>query len=782
MNKYTGKPRVLSYVNSSLTATTCKTTSTEHTVCNSSDDTTAMELTACLGLETERCTFSNWSTETTRVFGTENTSKMDLTFGHEIGINAHVRNANTHVFPSQLQSALNTVTGVGNETKFFSGDDDTADMEFTACLTSNLAQLKCGVTAESPKPEDVNCQRSLVPSSATPYDITQCIDADMEITLCNINNKSQPNSTSPVPIVDSRAFLKKLTCGNSSSSQNTTQNNICNPLDVERNGDGIASFKIDAQAFLNKLKGTSSTREGSNIQDTDIPTRERKTTEGSEDMEFTACLNQISSDVCHEELNLIQPSYQKILDSTSPAPVVDSGSFLKKLTCGNISSSQNTTQNNICNPLDVERNEDGIASFKIDAQAFLNKLKGTSSTREGSNIQDTEIPTRERNTTEGSEDMEFTACLNQISSDVCHEELHSTQPNYQKILETEVLVDDTSNKKAPEHIPPDPEQTHIFHHEEENMEFTSCISGTLKEASRVEEQTSPVTDKTKVFSSEENMEFTACFGGTLKSNDFLSEDVSILGDKSKIFDSVENDNMEFTTCLDTAAGYTTIAEKDNANFSGNALIIESESKMEGVQVMSGKLSTEKTFPDNDFDNGREAGNTATLEEHSEGLKPRKRAHPNSDANTFKNGCGPIDYNRNANEESQKELSLIIDKSKGVDGPKDNTNNTKRDKNWEDTKTSEEIEPDLPSPVPEEVTGLKGLMNKVKKARKSIGSGETTCVFTSEMTLAQMDLTTCIGGNDLHGSSEKSPVKQEKNLQVRKFLFRYFEVFSPKNKL
>ena len=74
------------------------------------------------------------------------------------------------------------------------------------------------------------------------------------------------------------------------------------------------------------------------------------------------------------------------------------------------------------------------------------------------------------------------------------------------------------------------------------------------------------------------------------------------------------------------------------------------------------------------------------------------------------------------------------------------------------------------------------MNKVKKARKSIGSGETTCVFTSEMTLAQMDLTTCIGGNDLHGSSEKSPVKQEKNLQVRKFLFRYFEVFSPKNKL
>ena len=503
-------------------------------MCNSSDDTTAMELTACLGRETERCTFNNWSTETTRVFGTENTSKMDLTFGHEIGINAHVRNANTHVFASQLQSALNTVTEVGNKTKVFSGDDDTADMEFTACLTSNLAQLKCGVTTESPKPEDVNYRRSLVPSSATAHDTTKCIDADMEITLCNINSKSQPNSTSPVPIVDSRAFLKKLTCDNSSSSQNTSQNNICNPLDVERNEDGIASFKIDAQAFLNKLKGTSSTREGSNIRDTDIPTRERKTTEGSEDMEFTACLNQISSDVCHEELDSIQPSYQQILDSTSPAPAVDSGAFLKKLTCDNIPSSQNSTQNNICNPLDVERNEDGIASFKIDAQAFLNKLKGTSSTREGSNIQDTEIPTRERNTTEGSEDMEFTACLNQISSDVCHEELQSTQPNYQKILETEVLVDDTSNKKAPEHIPPDPEQTHIFHHEDEDMEFTSCISGTLNGASRVEEQTSPVTDKTKVFSSEENMEFTACFGGTLKSNAFLSEDVSILGDKTKI--------------------------------------------------------------------------------------------------------------------------------------------------------------------------------------------------------------------------------------------------------
>ena len=365
MNKYTGKPHVSSYVNSSMTATMCKTTSTDHPVCNSSNDTTAMELTACLGRETERCTFNNWSTETTRVFGTENTSKMDLTFGHEIGINAHVRNVNTHVFASQLQLALNTVTEVGNKTKVFSGDDDTADMEFTACLTSSLAQLKCGITAESPKPEDVNCQRSLVPSSTTPHDTTKCIDADMEITLCNINSKNQPNSTSPVPIVDSQAFLKKLTCGNSSSSQNTTQ---CNHLDVERNEDGTISFKIDAQAFLNKLKGTSSTREGSNIQDTDIPTRERKTTEGSEDMEFTACLNQISSDMCHEELNSIQPSYQKILNSTSPASVVDSGASLKKLTCGSISSSQNTTQNNIWNPLDVERSEDGIASFKIDAQ------------------------------------------------------------------------------------------------------------------------------------------------------------------------------------------------------------------------------------------------------------------------------------------------------------------------------------------------------------------------------------------------------------------------------
>ena len=628
MNKYTGRPHVSSYVNNSVTATICKTKSTDHIVCNSSDDTTVMELTACIGRETER--FNKWSTETTRVFGTQNTSKMDLTSGHDIGINVHVRNANDHVFASQLQSALNTVAEIENKTKVFGGDDDTADMEFTACLTSNLAQLKCGVTGESPNPEDMNCKSSLVQSCATPLDTTKRIDADMEITLCNINTKSQPNSTSPLPMVDSQAFLKKLTCGNISSSQNNT----CNRLDVEGNEDGIASFKIDSQAFLNKLKGGSSAKE-SNIQDTDVPTRERKTTEGSEDMEFTACLNQISSDMCHEELVSTQPSDQKIL-GTKPV---------------NISAAQ-------------------------------------------------------------------------------------------------VLVADISNKKASEHVALNSEQTHIFHPEEENMEFTACISGTLKEASHVEEQTSPEADKTKVFSSEENMEFTACFGGSLKSNASLSEDVSISGDRTKIFDSVEKDNMEFTTCIDTVARYTTVPDKDGPNLNENAMIFESDRRIEGVQVLAGKLSTEETS--NGFDNGREAGSTAIPEEHSKGLKPRKRAHPHSDANTVP---------------SLTEHSPIIDERTGLDS---NETNTECDENSEDMKTSKEIESDLPSPVPEEVTGLKGLMNKVKKARKSIGSGETTCVFTAEMTLAQMDLTTCIGGNDLYGSSEKSPVKQKKDIQVRIF--------------
>ena len=653
MNKYTGRPHVSSYINSSVTATTCITTVTDRIVCNMSDDTTAMELTSCLGREAERSQFNNWSTETTRVFGTENTSKMDLTSAHGIGISAHVRNSNTDMFASQLQSALNTIAEVGNKTKVFSGDDDTADMEFTACLTSNLAQLKYDVTGESPNPEDVNSERPLVQSWLTARDTTKCIDTDMEITLCNINMKGQRNCTSPLPMVDSRAFLKKLACGNNiSSSQIITQSNICNRLDAERNEDGTATFKIDAQAFLNKLKGASSTREGDNIWNTDVRTRERKTTEGSEDMEFTACLNQICSDVCHEEHVSTQPSYQKILD---------------------------TGQENI--------------------------------------------------------------------------------------TATEVFVDDMSNKKAPEHISLNSEETRIFHPEEENMEFTACISGTLKETSYFEEETLPVADKTKVFNSEENMEFTACFDGTLKSKASLSEDVSILGDRTKIFDSVETNNMELTTCVDGTATDTTVTAQDDTNFNENALIFESNRRIEGVQVTTGKLSTEETFPGNDFDN-QQAESTTIPEEHSKGSKPRKRSHPNSDANTVQSRCLPIDYNTNAEEESQTILSAIIDGLKGLDGPKDNTNNAKRNENLENQKISEEIEHDIPIPVPEEVTGLKGLMTKVKKARKSIGPGETTCVFTSEMALAEMDLTTCIGGNDSYGSLEKSPAKQENGIQVR----------------
>ena len=205
VNKYSGLPHVTpaTGVSSSVTNTHCSGATANHTIIYGNTDAAAMEMTISLGGVADQSAYINWSTETTRVFGTGNTSRMDET------VVGTFKNSNTHPskqFTSALQSALNTVAKVEGQTRIFSGDEDTADMEFTACLTSNLGPFKTQSSLNATSP----------PVSSSPGDVTKHIDADMEFTLCNINVKPLPVTSeiaSPATKVDSQAFLKKLIGG-----------------------------------------------------------------------------------------------------------------------------------------------------------------------------------------------------------------------------------------------------------------------------------------------------------------------------------------------------------------------------------------------------------------------------------------------------------------------------------------------------------------------------------------------------------------------------------------
>ena len=684
VNKYTGLPH-MNGVSNSVTTTHCSSATANRTIICGNTETAAMEMTVGTGGIADQSAYKNWSTETTRVFGTGNTSRIDSTFvtGTEAVRNSNHQSSSQHL-ASQLHSALNTVAMVERQTRIFSADEDTADMEFTACLTSNLGPLKLS------QPAGDNVTSPPV-SSTGPRDVTKYFDADMEFTLCNISIKNQAadieTRASPSAKVDSQAFVKKLTSRNNLLSQNETkQNNIKNTEETvnEKKGN-TSSFKIDAQAFLSKLMTSAPAETKILSQNVDAPSRERTTTEGSEDMEFTACINQIGNGI---------------------SPVSEAALLPEEKT-------------RICEP--------------------------------------------------DQENMEFTTCLDQTTKDVNNAKPHTEEHSPPICGKTKIFNSNEDNMgfttcisqtlkavtlpHTEEHSPPVADKTKIFNSNEEHMEFTTCINQnqTMKDATSItihtEEQSPPMADKTKIFNSnEQHMEFTACITDTMKSvtvAQVTKANSTTIADQTKIF---EEDNMEFTTCFaQEKSGESTTDNVKEGIISKTPETIGVNQDDEDTEVILAK----SILPEN-TNNKMDLLNKQAIEctSDTEGIvKSRKRSHPNMDAEVYADRLQDQASDSKSNVMTPNEITESINM------------------------ISEETEPKLPdSPVREQevTTGLKGLMSKVKKARKSIGHGETASIFNDDVPLAQMDLTTCTGGIDSRENTAKILSLKERQSRVRYF--------------
>ncbi len=254
-------------------------------------------------------------------------------------------------------------------------------------------------------------------------------------------------------------------------------------------------------------------------------------------------------DLIRSETNLLGHQPNVRLDTTSEKSdisqeKIDSNLFLKKL--GNGKTCRSRTEDISTGPSQGD---------KINAKSFLSRF--TSGTSAGVE-QPEEVATRPRTTTEGSEEMEFTACVEQLVSGV--------QP-VSEVVSNEKISTSEKNKFSP---PVTAEkdvtsnfqefgQTRIFSENDGNMELTSCISDVLRRREReltmggndeifhhLQEEKEiffsyqKTLDKSKMFEMGENMEMTQCLTDQGISDGTSARDM----EKTTLFETGEN--MEIT--------------------------------------------------------------------------------------------------------------------------------------------------------------------------------------------------------------------------------------------
>ncbi len=416
-----------------------------------------MEMTTCVGagLANNKSMFKNWSTETTRVF---DTSAMEMTeaIGQE------------NKLSSELQSALREV--VADRTRMFSGEEETAEMEFTACLTNTVNPIQVNLNDQ----QTLNAADAPTPSP-----------------------KLEDNLGSNPPLVDSQAFLQKLGFGSQvgvpQMPMTATQN--VSKLETFPEVQESPSVKIDAQSFLSKMMQSKPPVTEAAIKKPS-PVRDRTFTQGSDEMEFTACLTNTNlQDV--QNIGDTQGKRTESLDSAlhvvTPYPDTDP--------------------------------DDSVVSFKFKPDATI------------------ALP--------GGEDMEFTTCLTGIQS-----------VGERQNVTASTKTDDSGISFKP--------NATIMMPQGEDMEFTTCLRGTQAVGETLSVGPSTKGNTTVHFESDTSwqMEFTACVDvprtvhsklpvlPTNNTGDAHSIGDRITGSSSHISqEGIEspsreiNDQMEFTSCV-----------------------------------------------------------------------------------------------------------------------------------------------------------------------------------------------------------------------------------------
>ena len=401
-----------------------------------SDDTGAMEMTACIGagLVNNKSMFKNWSTDTTRVF---DTSSMEMTqvVGQEDKLS------------SELKSALKEV--VADRTRMFSGDEETAEMEFTACLTNTVNQIQVNQNSN---------QRQ------------QCGDAPTPVVAGSMPSSKQDDIPTCNPtLVDSQAFLQKMGFGTHAEepqmSVNTAQK--MGKLDMLTKVQESPSVKIDAQSFLSKMMQSKPQVEKEEAKMKASPVRDGTFTQGSDEMEFTACL----SNTTFQGVQNIGPTQSKMSLALDTTLTYDAASRISP------------TPNN--------EGDDSVVSFKPNATIMLPQgedMEFTTCMAGIQNVSEKNVTTSTKaNTTvhfdsDMSGQMEFTACV-----DVVSRPAPSEQPNVpiKNVSQVEVTSGEGNksidliahSSQGDNHIPDTgTNQVSLTRDGDDQMEFTACMT------------------------------------------------------------------------------------------------------------------------------------------------------------------------------------------------------------------------------------------------------------------------------------------------------------------
>ena len=325
------------------------------------------------------------------------------------------------------QSQEDQTTVVGEKTRCYNNDEETAAMEMTACHSAVLQQMA---------PQSMNSGRKGQPQNETPVkkidalsflsmlqdqnsafesEKTRCFDKDeetaaMEFTAChnNILQQEEPcsqkgHSEAPVKKIDALSFLsslreepsvwdnEKTRCFDKDEETAAMEMTACHTANlhqvephIKANQSGQPTSdtpvkKIDALSFLSTLKQ----------QDSVLNSEKNRCFGKDEDtaaMEFTACHNNILSQVAPSQQHLAEstrvfPSNKNPLSSlgqgpssladlSAVEPTVDSTQRLLNLQVGNVTGGQND-KSNIPGDYTI-----GVGGSTTRIQAFADQVMG----------------------------------------------------------------------------------------------------------------------------------------------------------------------------------------------------------------------------------------------------------------------------------------------------------------------------------------------------------------------------------------------------------------------
>ena len=485
--------------------------------------------------------------------------------------------------------AMDTQKDHQDKTQLFSGETCDGDMEFTGVINSQVTKAESIHETVNPTSKQVTQnesftkkdlfrlimdRKSSVPNAqSNKTEVFSSSSAEMEFTACLQSNQSPEDKTrvfsSEEGGMDLTGCLGEKNTNDvvdkaSILSANNRELEITNCVESKKNsydavdrtrvfspqdGDMEITTCMDVKKDMLSASSHEDTRK---LHEHEQGNSTKVFSDTTGDMEITTCMG-VRKDVVNSTLNVSVPLVKEQGDRTKVFSTVDGDMEMTACQSGAMNKTLNSAAQDVTkqdkNPELMEKTK-VFASDDMEMTACLddvvsavNKtLLATTSGEATKHLEEktAELTEKTRVFSSNDGDMEMTSCLGEIVGTV--EEISSTTLG-QVHVTSKRSYSTTEEKPSESPESPEIETTKVLSANEGDMELTACL-----------QETTANSNKTKVFAANEgNMEITCVTDKTesdfsTSESDEMSRKNNEVGEKTQVF-STDDGDMEMTSCL-----------------------------------------------------------------------------------------------------------------------------------------------------------------------------------------------------------------------------------------